>query len=161
MNLGIKRLAQVCFLLLLAASPSFPHKVVKLAAVAALLRGGPVIPVPIRYKVPQQTKIVHYPVRVPVHVPVHHHTQREVRVIHVPVHHYTHREQHHSHRPIHHHHVEVLHPQNYYHPQHYQPSMGQTVHRDDVYGGHDGAQDMGDGVNDGAYAYGGDIQYAY
>ncbi|OQR75855.1 hypothetical protein BIW11_00696 [Tropilaelaps mercedesae] len=63
-------------------------KLLKLAAAAAIIRGGPIIPIPVRYPVHvPHSKIVkvavHHPV--PVKVPVHHHTH-SVKKVPIPVH---------------------------------------------------------------------------
>ncbi|XP_003737342.1 uncharacterized protein LOC100907632 [Galendromus occidentalis] len=64
-------------------------KLLKLAAAAAIIRGGPIIPIPIRYPVhvPHSHKVVKVPVHhpVPVKVPVHHHSH-SVEKVPIPVH---------------------------------------------------------------------------
>lgn len=58
MRLGIVRVLYVLLIvIILFAALSVQDKFLKIAAAAALLRGGPMIPLPIRFKVPQQTKV--------------------------------------------------------------------------------------------------------
>lgn len=66
------------------------HKLLKLAAAAAIIRGGPIIPLPVRYP-------VHVPKHKVVHVPHAHHVP-----VHVPVHHYDDHHHHHHHDDHHH-----------------------------------------------------------
>ncbi|OQR78306.1 hypothetical protein BIW11_00326 [Tropilaelaps mercedesae] len=92
----------LCVSLLVASS--YVHianskPLLKLAAAAAIIRGGPIIPIPVRYPVhvphPKVLKVpVHHPV--PVKVPVHHHTH-SVKKIPIPVHHHTQSYEHHGH----------------------------------------------------------------
>ncbi|XP_022651996.1 uncharacterized protein LOC111259903 [Varroa jacobsoni] len=92
------------------------NMIMKLAAAAAIFRGGPTIPIPIRYPVHiPYSKVLEVPVHhpVPVKIPVHHHTH-SVKKIPILVHSHSHSERQvpihsHSHSekavhvPIHHH----------------------------------------------------------
>lgn len=84
-------------------------KLLKLAAAAAIIRGGPIIPIPIRYPVhvPHSHKVVKVPVHhpVPVKVPVHHHSH-SVEKVPIPVHSHSVTEKHIP-VPVHSHHESI------------------------------------------------------
>lgn len=69
----MNKFGAVCFLAVLVLCISMiqvseSKGILKLAAAAAILRGGPIIPLPIRYPVHvPKAKVVHAPVHIPVH----------------------------------------------------------------------------------------------
>ncbi|OQR76361.1 hypothetical protein BIW11_00611 [Tropilaelaps mercedesae] len=86
----MNRLATTLVLVLAIGAVQYAasKKLLKLAAAAAIIRGGPIIPIPIRYPVHvPHSKVVKVPVHhpVPVKVPVHHHSH-SVEKVPVPVH---------------------------------------------------------------------------
>ncbi|XP_018493824.1 uncharacterized protein LOC108863762 [Galendromus occidentalis] len=96
--MDVKTLSWVLLLVAFLHSVDYvsPSKLLKLAAVAAILRGGPTIPIPIRYPVHvPQSKVIKVPVHqpVPVKVPIHHHSH-SVSKVPVPVHSHSHSENH-------------------------------------------------------------------
>ncbi|XP_022687979.1 uncharacterized protein LOC111259889 [Varroa jacobsoni] len=82
MSLNVRASLVLIMLAIGAVQYAESRKLLKLAAAAAIIRGGPIIPIPIRYP-------VHVPhpkiVKVPVKVPEHHHTHSVHKVV-VPVH---------------------------------------------------------------------------
>ncbi|OQR76359.1 hypothetical protein BIW11_03091 [Tropilaelaps mercedesae] len=120
------------------------YKLLKLAAAAAIIRGGPIIPIPVRYPVhvphPKVLKVpVHHPV--PVKVPVHHHTH-SVKKIPVPVHSHSHSEKHvpvpvpvHSHSHSHSHSVKAVHVPVYHHTQSHHVQHHHHDHGHEQHGG--------------------------
>ncbi|XP_022651992.1 polyadenylate-binding protein 1-B-like [Varroa destructor] len=117
------------------------QKRLRLAAAAAILRGGPMIPLPLRYPVHvARPKIIEMPIhhQVPIEVPVQHYSHSMKRVS-IPVHGHSHSEKHVAlysrshphlrsdkdvHVPIYHHHESHSHYPTYHEQQHHHQNHG-------------------------------------
>lgn len=86
-HLGIS--AVLCVAVFIGVPVVEGRRLLKLAAAAAIIRGGPVLPLPIKYKIPaQQGKDIYVPYPVPVKVKVQR-KPKKVRKV-VTEHHYHH-----------------------------------------------------------------------